>query len=332
MIEWNEHIDDLIALELTSEISASDEQVLIEWLNLDATNSAYYAQMQKVFSLEPVAMKLDEVQINRAWQNVKNQIGQQGKVIPLRRAFSFYRAVAAVAVLILASFLVFRYLHHNEEVTFASAERVVTKFIPGGSEVVLNRESEIVFEDDEDADERKVKLTGEAFFKVNSADNAKLIVEVSDLLIRDIGTSFNVRALSGADTIYVAVIEGKVQMFTADLSGIELSAGQSGFYVKSTKVFQKDVQSDENAIAFVDKKFRFRNTSLKKAAKKLSEVYQREVILDSSLIEDCRVSVQFNNDSLINVLNILSETLGIRWKEVNGKFILYGDGCGNVGM
>ena len=125
--------------------------------------------------------------------------------------------------------------------------------------------------------------------------------------------------------MFVSVLEGEVQLYTDKLEGIALHTGESGYYVRSTNSFTKDVEADENASSYVTKIFKFKNTSLKKAVKKLNEVYQQDIIIANSELENYRISVNFENEELSEIMAIISETFDIQYRVEDGKYVLYGE-------
>lgn len=324
MKDWQEHIDEWIAQAITGEISPGNKVLLDEWLLLDEENRVYYRQLETLYTSDVQSLTLTEFDVQSAWEKVKPQLEEKGKVIPLNRGKIFLRIAAAIAVIAVVTFAIRQYTK-QEDIIYASAETIETKIIAGGSEVTLNKGSEISTTESLDVKERRVKLKGEAFFKVNENDKAELIVQSEELLIKDIGTSFNVKALPGADTVFVSVLEGEVQLYTDKLEGIALHAGESGYYVRSTNSFTKDVEADENASSYVTKIFKFKNTSLKKAVKKLNEVYQQDIIIANSELENYRISVNFENEELSEIMAIISETFDIQYRMEDGKYVLYGE-------
>jgi transmembrane sensor len=332
--DWEEHIDEWIAQAITGEISPENQSLLDEWLSLDEENRIYYRQMETLYQSDIQSIHLSELEILSAWEKVKPQLEgkgkgkgkgkEKGRVIPLKRRNMFLRIAAAITIIAVATFAIREYTK-QEDIIYASANTVETKIIAGGSEVTLNKGSEISTAASVDVKERRVKLKGEAFFKVNEKDQAELIVQTEDLLIKDIGTSFNVKAIPGADTVFVSVSEGEVQLYTEDLTGISLLAGQSGYYVHSTHSFGKDIEVDENASSYVTKVFKFRNTSLRKAVKKLSEVYHQEIVIANSTLENYRISVNFENEELSEIMAIISETFGVQYRTDGEKYVIYGE-------
>ncbi len=66
--------------------------------------------------------------------------------------------------------------------------------LPDGSQVWLNAESSITYPVNFAGSERKVKITGEAYFEVVHNHSRPFRVQAGDQLIEDVGTAFNVNA------------------------------------------------------------------------------------------------------------------------------------------
>ena len=60
--------------------------------------------------------------------------------------------------------------------------------------------------------ERKVRMTGEAFFEVTKDPKRPFKIEVEELQVKVLGTSFNVKAYRQLKNITVAVVKGKVNV------------------------------------------------------------------------------------------------------------------------
>src|SRR5690606_22184900 len=66
--------------------------------------------------------------------------------------------------------------------------------LPAGSTVILNKNSELGYDDDFGTEIREVRLTGEAFFDVEHDPDHPFIVKTGDVNTRVLGTAFNVTA------------------------------------------------------------------------------------------------------------------------------------------
>jgi ferric-dicitrate binding protein FerR (iron transport regulator) len=149
----------------------------------------------------------------------------------------------------------------------------------------------------------------------------------NEVFIKDIGTSFNVKAYPNSDTIIVTVESGEVQFYTLKDSGLQLKAGEAGIYSKSLKTFSKLAKADTNALAYKTKIFNFKNTELKKAIEMINEVYSSKIKLANESIGHCKLTVSFSNDKIEDIVEIIAETLGLQAEKKNNAFLLSGTGC-----
>jgi ferric-dicitrate binding protein FerR (iron transport regulator) len=170
-----------------------------------------------------------------------------------------------------------------------------------------------------------VKLKGEAYFNIHHEDDKNFIIEASGVLIKDIGTSFNVKAYPGDSTVEVVVEEGKVMFYTDTDSGVYLSANGKGIYNKRTKTFTVE-EPELNVLAYKTKFFSFSDTTLRSVVEELNGVYDKKIILDQQL-RDCHLTVSFNNEDIDEIAAIIAETLGLSIVKSETEIRLQGSGC-----
>ena len=106
---------------------------------------------------------------------------------------------------------------HNEEVLARAGTR--TKMVlPDGSQVWLNSNSRLKYNNDFNTNNREVVLEGEAYFEV--ANNARLpfIVHASPIDIKVLGTSFAVKSYPQDKTIEATLLQGMIEVSRKDNS------------------------------------------------------------------------------------------------------------------
>jgi ferric-dicitrate binding protein FerR (iron transport regulator) len=206
-----------------------------------------------------------------------------------------------------------------------SDKGTVTDTLPDGSDVVLNKQTQLAYSFDKKKKVHKVTLKGEAYFNIQHDSTKTFIIDIDGVMIKDIGTSFNVKAYPESNTVEVVVESGEVMFYTDTDSGVYLRANGKGVYNKSTKTFTID-QPEENALAYKTKFFTFSNTDLQKVVKSLNDVYEKEIVITDE-IKNCHITVSFNNETEEEIIAIISETLGLKIIESDGKIILEGPGC-----
>nr|WP_262899652.1 FecR family protein [Chryseosolibacter histidini] len=197
--------------------------------------------------------------------------------------------------------------------------------LPDGSGVYLNKETQLAYTFDKKKKAHVVKLKGEAYFNIQHNDDKTFIIDVDGVMIKDIGTSFNVKAYPESNTVEVVVEEGEVMFYTEKDSGLYLRAGGKGVYNKVSKTFTVE-QADPNVTAYKTRFFIFSDTDLATVVNELNEVYNKKIVVGSHL-EQCRLTVSFNNETIEEIANVIAETLGLTTKISGNDIVLEGKGC-----
>ena len=139
--------------------------------------------------------------------------------------------------------------HQVPVVHSVGAGELVSVMLPDGSEVTLNAGSSLWHRrgfrpfPGMAADQREVRLQGEAFFDVIPSDRP-FQVEAAGARVTVLGTRFNVRARAEGDTeVRVSVEEGRVRVVAAraaEAEGLELGGGESGWLADAASQPRRD--------------------------------------------------------------------------------------------
>jgi transmembrane sensor len=329
---YNEHIDDLIALVLAGEADHAAVTELQAWIALDPANEAYFGQMKSLMDKSAVDWDPSTIDVDAAWDRVSSKTFSENQVIPIKRfvIFSWKYAAAALLAGLIVVVVLLNQRSTKVELAIRTSNEIVRDTIDGDLLATVNKNSELTVLVHEKTGKRTAKLNGEAHFEVNHNPGKSLIVETQNLLIEDIGTVFNVSSYEKSDSVVVAVSEGVVKFYSASNKGIEIHAGEVGVFRKSTSEFVKSSRegSDlENISGYADRKFRFRNTPVRKVIERLNEVYSEKLILSDAAMGDCRISASFDNEELDVVVGVIAESMG--WQvSLQGKVYTFsGPGC-----
>ena len=156
--------------------------------------------------------------------------------------------------------------------------KVINMILADGSRVWLNAGSSLTYPVSFIGNERKVAVTGEAYFEV-AHDRAKpFIVNNDSMSVRVLGTSFNVNAFEddGKD-IKVTLLQGSVKIKNGNATGL-LKPGQQAVVTKEIKVVN-DVDLDL-VMAWKNGYFQFDNASLQNVLKQVSRWYGVDVVYE----------------------------------------------------
>ena len=210
-------------------------------------------------------------------------------------------------------------------VEVVAEKQAVSDTLPNGSAVFLNRQTKISYAYNKKKKVHDVKLSGEAYFNVKHSDDAEFIIHAGDVYIRDIGTSFNVKAYPNKDVVEVLVEEGEIVFYTDENPGIHLKESGKAVYNRKTKQFTID-QPEPNITAYKTKFFVFSDVTLKEAIDELNSVYETQIEIAPALSR-CPITVSFRNESVEEIAGVLAETLDLTVTKKPGKIILDGKGC-----
>lgn len=323
-----EYIDELIAKVLAKEANPDEQAWLESWANESELNKAYVEDSKKLFSQIEQSKGNHVVDTNAAWNKLSQRIDNgDTKIIELPKPKRTFQIAAAVIVLICMTFFV-RMLLNNKETkpeVFAATKKMIEKKLPDGSRVFINKNSEIAYA--VNGDMREVKLKGEAYFEVIHNESQPFVINVNGVLIKDIGTEFNVKTLANGD-IEVKVEGGEVHFYTADNEGLKLVKGEKAIYSKTSKKFTK-VSTDifDNTSSYHSKIFNFKNARLQDVIDQINDVYSSDIRLANGKLANCRVTSPFNNQSVEEIVDVIADIFDLKIEKKDSTFILSGEDC-----
>ena len=143
-----------------------------------------------------------------------------GRVRMLGRRILRYAGMAAAVLLIFAGGYYFaaRTVRPAEEITLLTAKGNVGEFtLPDGSRVWLNGESRLKYPAEFSGPTREVALSGEAFFEVSKDSLRPFRVNMDNLQVEVLGTSFDAIGYSFGSHQEIILKTGSVKVSGADL-------------------------------------------------------------------------------------------------------------------
>jgi ferric-dicitrate binding protein FerR (iron transport regulator) len=218
-----------------TELPEGDDAVLMAgkiWNKLDSSKS-------------PGIINTDE-----AWKKVSSAIGSDVVTKNLTSGTGFHlkpfmKAAAAIVLLagIGSAFFWFTSRENSNSTVIASGEeRNIEVTLPDGSRVWLNRNSELSYSKSFDAQNRNVKLTGEAFFDVKRDESKPFVIDAGTGTVTVLGTSFNVISSNSNKQLEVLVETGKVKI-SDNGSGKSLTL-EPGFLGRINSNFSEATRND----------------------------------------------------------------------------------------
>jgi transmembrane sensor len=276
-----------------------------QWLTDDA-NLAYYTQLKKIWDDSRQLALTSTVDENRAWQKF------QQKIYPVRgrrTGFGWMRVAASVAITVAIGILGYWIFNdRTKEMTIVAQKTVLNDTLPDGSVVTVNKGSSISYSSQFKGETRRVSLKGEAFFNVTPNKKKPFVISVNDVQITVVGTSFNVKTISGNTEV---IVETGIVKVTRAGKTVELKANEETIAGAKDSLLTKEKVSDQLYKYYRTKEFVCDDTPLWKLVEVINEAYNSHIVIGNPALRNMSITTTFNNESLDQVLNVISLTLNI---------------------
>ncbi len=249
----------------------------------------------------------------------------QGKENPRTIRMNPWKWAAAIVLPICIAFFTYYLVDSSQTVgapfiVKADKGDKATIELPDGTNVVLNSASQLSYLNNFGENGRRVQLNGEAYFKVAHDEKCAFIVQVGDLEVKVLGTSFNVSAYEDAKDVTVVLLEGKVGVYAQKTSHI-MKPGDKIEYNKATHKITATQVHPNDYIEWTKGNIYFEKESLENIMKTLSRIYDVEIRFDSNKLPNEYFTGTIPGGGIQNALNILMLTSPFYY-EMDGSVIV----------
>lgn len=189
-----------------------------------------------------------------------------------------------------------------------------------GTRVWLNSFSELEYPVVFSETERRVRLKGEAYFEVEKDAGRPFIVELEDMSIRVLGTSFNVNAYRDHGEVRTTLLEGKVELLDVVGKSLTLLHPDEQAEYHNGQVTVKQVDAAKSALWRIGK-FYFVDMALEDIMLQLARWYDIEVFFTSENLKRYTFTGVIRRDFMAEeIFAIIEKTTRVRFS-VNNRCI-----------
>ena len=240
-----------------------------------------------------------------------------------------YRYAAALLFVVLAGFTMYYFLYNQGSEQLVAEVQIQEVKLSEGSKVTVNSNSKLTYPKKFEKSKRVVALSGEAFFEVAKDPERPFIINVGDIRVEVLGTSFNVKAYDSHDNIEVTVSSGQVAIYRPENPDerVVLIKGQKATFYKSTTKIEASINDNINFNAWKTKQIIFEDTPMPDVVRIINEIYKSDRKLVGGQLNECPVTTTFDNQSLESILNVLKSTLELKIEQKGNSFEISGEGC-----
>ncbi len=202
------------------------------------------------------------------------------------------------------------------EMTASTAKGQTYEFtLSDGTRVWLNADSKISFPSQFSGKERKILMSGEAYFEVAKNKARPFIAIANNQEVEVLGTHFNISSYSNEASIKTTLLEGSVRINKKTI----LKPGEQSAVDKAGSISVAAVDV-EKAVAWKNGKFVFRDENIASVMRKLERWYNVEVIYQGDFSNTSFTGSISRGEHISKILDKISYINKVHFK-VSGRRI-----------
>ncbi|WP_343700013.1 FecR domain-containing protein [Chitinophaga sp.] len=270
------------------------------WWGLNKQTPVTTARTQPVEDIRPGTNKATLVLADGSvvtLDSAGNQVIHQGStVINQRNGQLLYKAGNGTTA-----------VTYNTLTTPRGGQFVIT--LPDGSRAWLNAASSIRFPTAFTGRERKVEMTGEAYFEIAKDARKPFMVAVNDMTIEVLGTHFNVNAYTDENVLATTLLEGAVRL-TKGTESVSIKPGEQAQWKAGGNAFTIGHPEVDQVMAWKNGFFRFSGDNITAIMKQLARWYDIEPVYAGNMTMkdyDGYISRSSNISEVLKMLELTEE-------------------------
>lgn len=275
---------------------------------------------QQVIRLNELSYHLAQPQVDAIWQDIRAQNTEltdvdkksaKTVISPLYRRKNILRWAASISVIVmlLSVYLIWQSQLPETRTVATTYGETLHVWLPDSSEVVLNANTSITYQEDWQHHDREVWIDGEAFFAVQHLkSNRDFIVHTDAVQVQVLGTEFTVN--NRRDQTSVMLQKGKVKLKIEerekDTQQLEMEPGDLVEYTPASTAIVQKVVNPEEYTYWTRNELDFHAASLQEIFRVLEDNYGYRLQIEGSV----DMEKQFTGKVPADKVNILLEGLG----------------------
>ncbi|MDR2146443.1 MAG: FecR domain-containing protein [Tannerella sp.] len=303
----------LVSKTLSGEADEQEKQLLREMLRDSETDASLYDRIREYWDAD---VEVDETLSAETQKRILEGV-KTDKINHSRRDFAlkFYRAAAVILLAIVGGAFYYHTVNQQNTYTYATQNAIADYVLQDGTKIKLNKNSSVTFTSAFGRKNRKVDLTGEAYFEVQKDKSKPFSVHTQGAEIRVLGTSFNVLSDESEKQVTVALVEGSVR-FKAEGCDNLLRPEEEIVYHTETREFEKQITDLQFNTAWTEGRYFYRDIAFGDLLKKLEHIYGVRIEMDYPEIATKRITTSFLIDRpLQEILAALQDELKFNIEE-----------------
>lgn len=281
--------------------------------------------------MEPIKA-IKDVNTDHAWKFVHQRLQDDG-LIPVsagdagmdkKPGWLAYAATLAILLAVgsLSYFMIFN-TGSSDLITLQTGgeDNTFVQTFDDGSVVYLANNSFLHYPEVFTGGQRKVSLSGEAFFDVAKKSDQPFIIDTRHALIEVLGTSFNLK--TSDDDFELIVEEGSVRVTLKEMPGQSEILGQWEMITGANNHMEKSPVIDRTYLSWRMNRMQFRDEKLDNIVMIISRNYNIDIHFDNDTYRERRMSVTFDNNEIGTIARVIAASQNMDYEIMPGSGIFF---------
>lgn len=213
-----------------------------------------------------------------------------------------------------------------------TGERIITHHLPDQSSIAMHPHAVVTYPATFDGDKRLVTFSGEGFFDIQKDKTRPFYIQSGEMVIKVLGTSFNVKAASNHKVFQVDVVTGTVEVSTyaktTNSQQVILKPQQQAlFELDSRRLISKTLITQAKKEIYEPVTIVFEETPLSKVIEQLEKRFNVSISLANPGLAKCGLTANFESQSFSNILEILCTSLEVTYTISDNNITINGEPC-----
>ncbi|MFZ4861185.1 FecR family protein [Sphingobacterium sp. Mn56C] len=329
-LDFNEVPYHLIVEDLENTISAADKKQLERWIDASADHAQRYQEALVMLQQLELLGEYKRVSADAAWQKFQPALSPSPAIkhpVVSSPKIAVWRRWAVAAALILGLLFAALYYYHRPVATLLLTAQKQGRQItlPDGSILVLAENTVVSYNARNFRGNRKITLKqGKIFVDIKGGlKDAPFEIEAADILIKDIGTSFDVQVDSAKVEVNVAtgVVEMRHPYAAEDKAKLLVNANEKGVYDRETARLHRSTIVNPNFKSWHDKRLKYTEASLAQIAADLKQIYYVDVAFADERLKSRTWGGYFDHKSVDEIVHAIAAALQLRVEKNGDRYI-----------
>lgn len=328
------NIKEIIAYYLEHDVSERNREKVLERIADTMDDKDVNESLGSLWAQSDSA-SMDEGEISAAYERLRITNGEKKKSKYLK-LFTWQRIAAVIVPLVMLVVFGKLYVQMSDELKASQvvamlqehtvSDECKTIALADGTQVRLNQSSVLLYPEKFVGKERKVFLTGEAFFDIKHDGRHPFHVSTPYFDITDLGTSFSVSSYATDVEVSTTLKTGKIELkIVGEDKVYSMKPNDRLVYnVKTKAVDLRQVTDEDDGLNWRNKQISLDDVTLAEAARIMGDVYGVKFVFRSSRHRNTKITVHFNRgESLKSAMAIVRNLVpGLEYELKKDKVII----------